>query len=409
MTPRHSCSFKLSLCAAPAAPSSPTDIQQCPPDPCPLQPIAPSAIPAGLGSVMSAAAPIASMAPSAVPAFALNPVYGDGQKTFSSPPQLLVGTKRPLKALPGADYRVVNFPPAAPSDLFYFDVYLWPMNLEKGDTPIQAARAVIDLLRMDRSFLVSSLQPAGLPRNLISLQFVSEDAGTGAHELSSHKPTGRVKAAAGGDVELVINTSAVNAAPEAPSIADSIAAILRSACANSFEDITSILADTDDEESSDTITDLDTVTAPVFLPSFGFGIPTIVVVLCSYGNLAALSQSNRTGCMTGTLGSRRREVVAIQQMRLRRMGFWMVFIRLTPNTRTAHHQDESATTRRQTVVTTPVEVQCRRSDDEDREDEQIEGPTVSCGASLRAMRIWVDSEDSSFWRGSRMATIVTQA
>ncbi|KAK7020990.1 hypothetical protein R3P38DRAFT_2781600 [Favolaschia claudopus] len=254
--------------------------------------IAPFAIPAGFGSVMSAAAPIASMAPSAVPALvadayapaqtgfappsgqscaatgrveipqALNPVYGYGQKTFSSPPQLLAGTKRPLKALPGADYRV-------------------------GDTPIQAARAVIDLLRMDRSFLVSSLQPAGLPRNLISLQFVSEDAGTGAHELSSHEPTRRVRAAAGGEVELVrkmkararnsvvpsplrevVNTSAVNAAPEAPSIADSIAANLLSACANSFEDITSILADTDDEdESSDTIIDLDTVTAPVSLPS----------------------------------------------------------------------------------------------------------------------------------------------
>ncbi|KAK6984485.1 hypothetical protein R3P38DRAFT_3292343 [Favolaschia claudopus] len=71
----------------------------------------------------------------------------------------------------------------------------------------------------------------------------------------------------------MIDTSIVDAAPGAPSVAVSIAAALRSACASCFKDIALILADTDDEEFSDTITDLDTSTAPVPVPSFGFDIP----------------------------------------------------------------------------------------------------------------------------------------
>ncbi|KAK6981249.1 hypothetical protein R3P38DRAFT_2808340 [Favolaschia claudopus] len=99
----------------------------------------------------------------------------------------------------------------------------------------------------------------------------------------------------------MINTSAVEVAPEAPYIAVSIAAALG--------------ADTDDEEFSNTITDLDTVIAPVPAPSFGFGILIIVVISCSSGNLAALSQSKRRGCNTGKLGLRRREVMVIRQMK----------------------------------------------------------------------------------------------
>ncbi|KAK7029065.1 hypothetical protein R3P38DRAFT_3189218 [Favolaschia claudopus] len=71
----------------------------------------------------------------------------------------------------------------------------------------------------------------------------------------------------------MIDTSIVDAAPGAPSVTVSIAAALRSACASCFKDIALILADTDDEEFSDTITDLDTSTAPVPVPSFGFDIP----------------------------------------------------------------------------------------------------------------------------------------
>ncbi|KAK7034381.1 hypothetical protein R3P38DRAFT_3185224 [Favolaschia claudopus] len=86
----------------------------------------------------------------------------------------------------------------------------------------------------------------------------------------------------------VINTSAVDAVSEAPSIAVSIAAALRSACANSFKTITSICADT--------ITDLDDVIAPLPVHSCGFGIPTVVLVVSSSpDSLAALSQSERMG------------------------------------------------------------------------------------------------------------------
>ncbi|KAK7059548.1 hypothetical protein R3P38DRAFT_2758970 [Favolaschia claudopus] len=276
----------------------PTDIQQCPPDPCPPQPIAPSAIPAGFGSVTSAAAPIASMAPSVVPAFvtdayapaqtgfappsgqsyaatgrveipqALNPVYGDGQKTFSSPPQLLA---------------VCN------------------------SYPRMRTRELMSCLRTN--------PPGGLGQ---------------LHARNSVVPS---------PLREVINTSAVNAAPDSPSIADIIAAVLRSACANPFEDITSILADTDDEESSDTIIDLDTVTAPVSLPSFGFGIPTIVVVSAVTVQAHGMHDGNAGVEKKGGRGDTADEVVQNE---------------ILDDSKSSANLDDSAPTRRQTVETTPI-------------------------------------------------------
>ncbi|KAK7014656.1 hypothetical protein R3P38DRAFT_2787485 [Favolaschia claudopus] len=250
---------------------------------------------------MSAAAPIASMAPSAAPAFVTDP-YAPAQ-TGVAPPS-------------GQSY-------AATGRVQIHQASIRSTALGKSHSrhppqSLAGGHAHSGCTRGDR-FLVNSLQPAGLPRNLISLRFVSEDA---ARELMTRLPTnplaglghlqavGKMKAhtqlCRPVSVTRAHPISAVVPAPEAPSIAVSIAAVLRSACANSFEDITSILADTDDEEFSDSPSH--TVTAPVSVPSFGLGIPTIVVVLCSYGNLAALymSQSKCTGCMTGTLGSRRR-------------------------------------------------------------------------------------------------------
>ncbi|KAK7017648.1 hypothetical protein R3P38DRAFT_3559765 [Favolaschia claudopus] len=93
----------------------------------------------------------------------------------------------------------------------------------------------------------------------------------------------------------VANTSAVDAAPEAPSIAVSVAAVLRSACSDSFDDITSCLADSDDEnedpfsfDAGFTVTDI----TPTFTsaPAPDLDIPTIVVVSCSSDNLAAMSK-----------------------------------------------------------------------------------------------------------------------
>ncbi|KAK6968949.1 hypothetical protein R3P38DRAFT_3244447 [Favolaschia claudopus] len=162
--------------------------------------------------------------------------------------------------------------------------------------------------------------------------------------------------------------SAVVPAPEAPSIAVSIAAVLRSACANSFEDITSILADTDDEEFSDSPSH--TVTAPVSVPSFGFGIPTIVVVFAVTVQVHGMHDGNTGVKKKGGYGDTADEVVENEILdELSRSRCLFV-------TRTAHHQDDSAPTRRKTVETTPIEVQCRWSDDEDGEDEQVDGPTV---------------------------------
>ncbi|KAK7018401.1 hypothetical protein R3P38DRAFT_1299492 [Favolaschia claudopus] len=93
----------------------------------------------------------------------------------------------------------------------------------------------------------------------------------------------------------VTNTSAVGAAPEAPSIAVSVAAVLRSACSDSFDDITSCLTDSDDENDDpfsfdvgSSITDI--TPTPTSVPVPDLDIPTIVVVSCSSDNLAAISK-----------------------------------------------------------------------------------------------------------------------
>ncbi|KAK7017647.1 hypothetical protein R3P38DRAFT_3559755 [Favolaschia claudopus] len=97
----------------------------------------------------------------------------------------------------------------------------------------------------------------------------------------------------------VTNTSAVDAAPEAPSIAVSVAAVLRSACSDSFDDITSCLADFDDEnddpfsfDAGFSITDITPTptSVPAPAPAPNLDIPTIIVVSCSSDNLAAISK-----------------------------------------------------------------------------------------------------------------------
>ncbi|KAK6992142.1 hypothetical protein R3P38DRAFT_2463707, partial [Favolaschia claudopus] len=110
----------------------------------------------------------------------------------------------------------------------------------------------------------------------------------------------------------VTNTSAVDAAPEAPSIAVSVAAVLRSACSDSFDDITSCLADSDDEnedpfsfDAGFTVTDITPTPTyvPAIAPTPDLDIPTIVVVSCSSDNLAAMSKPT-TGrqCSNSFLG-----------------------------------------------------------------------------------------------------------
>ncbi|KAK7018396.1 hypothetical protein R3P38DRAFT_3558728 [Favolaschia claudopus] len=97
----------------------------------------------------------------------------------------------------------------------------------------------------------------------------------------------------------VTNTYAVDAAPEAPSIAVSVAAVLRSACSDSFDDITSCLTDSDDENEDPFSFDVgfsitDITPTPTFVPAPApapdLDIPTIVVVSCSSDNLAAISK-----------------------------------------------------------------------------------------------------------------------
>ncbi|KAK6992140.1 hypothetical protein R3P38DRAFT_2571178 [Favolaschia claudopus] len=96
----------------------------------------------------------------------------------------------------------------------------------------------------------------------------------------------------------VTDTSFVDAAPEAPSIAVSVAAVLRSACSDSFDDITSCLTDSDDENDDPfsfdvgfTITDITPTSTFVPAPApADLDIPTIVVVSCSFDNLAAISK-----------------------------------------------------------------------------------------------------------------------
>ncbi|KAK7018391.1 hypothetical protein R3P38DRAFT_3274480 [Favolaschia claudopus] len=97
----------------------------------------------------------------------------------------------------------------------------------------------------------------------------------------------------------VTNTYAVDVAPEAPSIAVSVAAVLRSACSDSFDDITSCLTDSDDEnddpfsfDAGFTVTDITPTptSVPVPAPALDLDIPIIVVVSCSSDNLAAISK-----------------------------------------------------------------------------------------------------------------------
>ncbi|KAK6984293.1 hypothetical protein R3P38DRAFT_2806659 [Favolaschia claudopus] len=278
----------------------------------------------GIGSVMSAAAPIASMAPSAAPAFVTDP-YAPAQAGVAPPS--------------GQSY-------AATGRVQIHQASIRSTALGKSHSR-HPPQSLAGCTRGDR-FLVNSLQPAGLPRNLISLR-------VRASAVRDVEPVGKMKAHTQLCRPVSVTRghpiSAVVPAPEAPSIAVSIAAVLRSACANSFEDITSILADTDDEEFSDSPSH--TVTAPVSVPSFGFGIPTIVVVFAVTVQVHGMHDGNTGVKEKGGHGDTADEVVENEIL-----------------------DDDSAPTRRKTVETTPIEVQCRWSDDEDGEDEQVDGPTV---------------------------------